>query len=91
MKVFLVTCLILTFLGVFAFVYTVAKYFFPEEESDNLISVQLPVGEKFSDNTQATSPPEELAKGGTSKVLDEAEDDWKQSLLLDLDKLKSMH
>ena len=74
MKAFLVTCLILLFLGAFAFVYTVAKYFFPEEESDNPISVQLPVGEKFSDNAKATSPPEELAKGGASKVLDNAEE-----------------
>ena len=74
MKAFLVTCLILLFLGVFAFVYTVAKYFFTEEESNNPISVHLPVGEKFSDTTQATNPPEDLEKGRASKVLAEAED-----------------
>jgi len=74
MKAFLVTCTILLFVAVFAFVYTVAQYFSPEEEENSTTLLELGVGEKSSDTTQARSLAEDLKKEKTSEVLTEAED-----------------
>jgi hypothetical protein len=58
----------------FAFVYTVAQYFFPEEEENRTTLLELRVGEKSSDTTEAISSSEDLEKVKTSEVLTEAED-----------------
>ena len=74
MKAFLVTCAILLFVSIFAFVYTVAQYFSPEEEENSKTLLELGVGEKSKDTAQTASSPEDLEKKKTSEVLTEAED-----------------
>jgi TPR repeat protein len=74
MKAFLATCAILLFLGVFALVYTLVQYILPEEETKNMVPVQLAVGGETNETTPATSLPEDLEKERTSGVLTEAED-----------------